>query len=724
MMFWVTTTNASTAPQLAPHSSHGTLSWSNGVAASWYDTSARKIAGFAPALFAEFDSGERTPNLMYDAYPGLRIHGVNTWMTSKPVTSANYDQQRGIIQVVQRIGDVELTQWLWNPYGISNAAMVWTFDVKNVGTTALSDSSLFVLINAHLGASSSQTQGEQVRWVDNAFRETGAQGAMIYRPSPAPRAHATSPDNPFIVVRDGGRLSTRDDSGVRDDAVVGFEWDLAGLAAGASQHAAVVLAHVASANVSDVDRLATTLASLPNDGPALLAQERAQWDTFFSAAKIPAGLSADELTVYRQSMAILRMGQVRSDNVGGDGQVVASLPPGMWNTSWTRDQSYAVEAMVESGMVAQARAALDFWWRPEPGRGNWVCCDRDGGPWVGKPYQLSVVRYTGSGAEQSDENGNGPNIEFDGFGLALAATERYVTATGDVAMVSKYHSAIFERTADVVVSLIETQGAAKGLIRADSSIWETHWYNGGRQRTTFTQASAVYGLDAAARLADRLGEAARAARYRAASAVVRQAMVDTLVDPQSLVLRASFEQTQNYLDAAAMTAFLWDAIALDHPSVAATVAAFDAGLRNQQTGHGYRRNDDGGDYDLREWVSVDLWLAQLAYRRNDTARADALVQWVTSQARLNFDLLPENYDRVSADYQGEVPMTGFGAGAYISTLARRAAMPTPPHGTDMDPDVAMTSGCGCRSGVTGSRFLLQACLALIAMVALRRRRRA
>jgi hypothetical protein len=47
---------------------------------------------------------------------------------------------------------------------------------------------------------------------------------------------------------------------------------------------------------------------------------------------------------------------------------------------------------------------------------------------AGVPYQISVCRYYGDGTEWSDSNTNGPNIEFDGFGLFLWALDQYVTA--------------------------------------------------------------------------------------------------------------------------------------------------------------------------------------------------------------------------------------------------------------------------------------------------------
>ena len=58
--------------------------------------------------------------------------------------------------------------------------------------------------------------------------------------------------------------------------------------------------------------------------------------------------------------------------------------------------------------------------------------------YVGAPYQISVVRYYGDGTEWSDSNSNGPNVEFDGFGLFLWELAEYVRASGDTASLTAW----------------------------------------------------------------------------------------------------------------------------------------------------------------------------------------------------------------------------------------------------------------------------------------------
>ncbi|MEZ4402126.1 MAG: hypothetical protein R3B06_19015 [Kofleriaceae bacterium] len=702
---------------IAPHASWGTLPWSNGVAAAAFDTVSRRLISFREHLYARRDAATATRELAYDAYFGVRTAGHNQWLTARPLDRAGWDGAAGIVLVSQTVDGVRITQRYFSPFAVTAPVVVAVVDVENLGAAPLADAALFSLANLRLGAGDDGTVGERITWAGGAFEERGARGLMVHAPLPAPTRHAASPDNPFGLVNAGGHLVDTVDSGVRDDAVAGFEWDLTGLAPGATRRVAVVYGFDAAGQRGTVD---AAIAAAGGTADQLLADAQADWAAFAARAQVPAGLTVDERAVYDRQLAVLRMGQVREPG-RGRGALVASLPPGMWNIAWVRDQAFALWALVDAGLDAEARAALDFWMGAQAG--GYVCCDRDGGPWVGAPYQLSVVRYFGDGSEESDSDGRGPNVEFDGFGLALATVADYVEATGDVGFVTANADALFARTADVLVGLIEPSGPAQGLIRADSSIWESHWYDGGRQHWTFTQATSVVGLRAAARLAERVGRAADADRYRAAAATVAAAVAATLITPDG-VARASLEQPGASLDAAAVALFRFGVVPPDGAVARATLDAWRVGLWNPLTGHGYRRNDDGGPYDEREWIAVDLWLADALREAGRAGEADALVAWVTAQARLNFDVLPENFDKVTADFQGEVPMVGFGAGAYVSSLWRRDPRPDPVDaGTDVDagPDGGTASDGGA-GGCCGAGGQPPALALVLVLAALARRR--
>ena len=55
----------------------------------------------------------------------------------------------------------------------------------------------------------------------------------------------------------------------------------------------------------------------------------------------------------------------------------------------------------------------------------------------------------------------------------------------------------------------------------------------------------------------------------------------------------------------------------------------------------------------------------------ETAVADRLLDWITAQALSNHGMIAELHSPDSSTYEGEIPMVGFGAGAYLLALLER-----------------------------------------------------
>jgi len=206
----------------------------------------------------------------------------------------------------------------------------------------------------------------------------------------------------------------------------------------------------------------------------LLADEAAGWASWHAAMLLPPNINADNAKLLRQSLALLRMGQVRQANIGPTnqgnspyGQIVASLPPGMWNITWARDQAYAAVALAASGHTQEATDALKFVLNGQTGTFVSV---------VGAAYLPTITRYFGGGLEETDSNSDGPNIEFDGFGLVLWQAWRTLQAVGNMDLLAQIWPTLRTKVVDPLVGLVD----ATGLIHADSSIWEVHW--GGKQK--------------------------------------------------------------------------------------------------------------------------------------------------------------------------------------------------------------------------------------------------
>ncbi len=358
------------------------------------------------------------------------------------------------------------------------------------------------------------------------------------------------------------------------------------------------------------------------------------------------------------------MGQV-TEAAPSNGQILASIAPGEWNITWARDMAYAVVGLVKSGHFAEAKAALAFQMGATANAYE---------SYVGKPYQISVCRYFGNGVEQSDSNADGPNIEFDGFGLFLWSLDEYVKASGDTVSLQAWWPTVKSMVADVLVLL---QDPATGLIAADSSIWEVHW-NGQQKHFAYTTITAANGLCSAARLATAAGDAADVTAYGKAGAAARDAVLKSLRAPDGTVAQSleGLAAGSGWLDAAAVEAIDLGLFDPARGTALATLRSIEHGLV-PPSGRGFMRDQTGGSYDSQEWVFVDLRMDRAMELRGEAANEASLFSWNTDQAIDNYGELSELHDATTASYTGASPMVGFGAGAYLIALADRGTPATP-----------------------------------------------
>jgi GH15 family glucan-1,4-alpha-glucosidase len=373
------------------------------------------------------------------------------------------------------------------------------------------------------------------------------------------------------------------------------------------------------------------------------------------------------------------MGQVWETTDKSKGQILASMPPGMWSTAWPRDMTYSIVALVRMGHFAEARAALEFQLLADSNQYKTFTHNSVLQTGVGADYRISVCRYYGRGMEETDWNADGPNVEFDGFGLFLWAMGEYVQASGDTTLLDAHWAAIKTTIADLLMDL----RAGNGMIRPDSSIWEVHW-NGRQKQYTYTSLAAAAGLCQASQFAATHGAATDATAWRAAATEIVGSIRAHAVDggnflSQSVEELVGASGTSGYVDAAVVEAFNWGLLDPAGAIADATLARLSTDLA-VPNGMGLARNDDGGWYDRSEWVLIDLRTAG-ALRRSghaaSIATADRRLDWITAQGLANLGLIAELHDRDTADYAGAVPMVGFGAGAYVLDQWLRADPPAP-----------------------------------------------
>ncbi len=688
-----------------------------------------------------------TRDLLFDAFFGLRAGGNQKWLKKTPVDldksgyapwASGKTGGTGVISMVQTDGAIRATQLFFAPRGLPHNGFVMVAHLENTGASSISGVSAFSLHNFHLGygrygaIADLQTKdigenGETVSFDGSNgkadFLEKAFAGVIVARALGQPAHHgassATSPPsaNVFSIIDSGGGTDLPDLNGAAptaDGSVSAYQFNIGTLAPGADAWVGVAFAHDGDPQAgADVQKWLDTYVA-GKSAKALVDEEIAGWAAFQDSLTVPAGLSADEETLLRQSAAMLSMAQNEEDSTylrehlandgdarftrfgtspgttkaklpakifhKGKGAVLASLPPGEWQVAWIRDGSYAATAMATLGMKDQAREALQYYINAEAGRfQTW----NELKPYSMPPYQISLVRYYGFGVEETDFNDFGPNLEFDGFGLFLWALQHYEEKTKDKTLIDGAWPVVSTKVADVLVALVDP---ATGLLRKDSSIWESHW-NGRERAWTYTNITAVRGLCDAATMATRVGDLARAKTYQDTATALRSAIAQKLTDPAH-ALGSNAEELasgQGYWDAAVLDGIAFGLFDPTGKVAAATLAGLDAHL-TAPAGAGWSRNDDrndhqgstdvspwGSEYDSAEWVVTDLRGAVATRLMGDTARSDKLLAWVRDQSLLNYLAIAETYDEGNGKYKFNAPMVGFGAGVYALALAERTS---------------------------------------------------
>ena len=415
---------------------------------------------------------------------------------------------------------------------------------------------------------------------------------------------------------------------------------------------------------TDNQIIAKAKFDLIKNGGHLLNDEIKFMKKVFARAKMPKGISPKQRDVLEQSITVLKMAQVPQQEIFpySRGQIIAALPPGEWNISWVRDGSYSILALDRLGLFKEARNALSFMLNAKSGHYvRYIYKDgKDYG--VGVPYQISVCRYFGDGKEETDFNSDGPNIELDGFGLSLIALCDYVKRSGDVKFFKENYQVFASKVADVIIHCIDTNN----VIRIDSGPWERHLP--GKQYA-YTSISCAAGLRDFAALSSHLNFI-DAAKYQNAYKRLFKGIRSVFVVDNSFVkgnAAASDSNSFDYFDGGTIEAFGFGLLR-DKNLFVSQINEYERQLGVEGGIHGFSRINKGDWYDTAEWIMLDLRFASAMQKFGDQKKARYFVNWVTNQAALNFNLIPELYNRKTSFYNGSVPMVGFGAGAYAIAL--------------------------------------------------------
>ncbi|HEY5943863.1 MAG TPA: glycoside hydrolase family 15 protein [Kofleriaceae bacterium] len=659
----------------------------NGHGFQVFDVSANAIKEYLERPYRYLKANPTNPdgegivrrNLAFDTYFGLKVGASGTWLGGRAPSSVGYVDQSNIIRSSLTTNGVLAESYFVAPFGYEGNALVMLLKVTNTSASAQSVTA-YSIHNFKMGSATNpdapDSNGESIAWdaTSQTATETGpGGGTLVYAPIGGADVSTCNP-NAYTTVASGGALTTQASCSGSDQKNA-FAKDLGSIPAGEARWWGVTVLFDADGNATTA-RTAWTAFLAGKTAEQLYTSLLAEMEAW---RKPPApGLNTTETAIWRQAETVLRMGQIRepytdSPRRHNTGMILASLPPGGWHTGWVRDATYAISALARGGHAAEAKAALDFFLNADAGRYPSFVANQ--------PYRISTVRYYGDGQEEADYSGSPTrNIEIDGWGLVLWAARTFVDASADTAWLNamtKKGDTVYDAIKSGIAEPLVANLESSGLAIADASIWEVHW--GNRQHFLYTTATAARGLCDMATLARRAGKTEDVMRYRQLAEKVTMAMKQNFVD-SNRVLAGSLErlaQGNNYRDGATVEAFTWSLIPADDTIATATLGAMSF---LQTPAGGYKRVEGSNDqYDTDEWILIDLRASAAFRRAGNGPKADQLLDWVTAQAKANYDLLPELYNTRSSSgqigaYSGSIPMVGYGAGAYQLTMFDRVQL--------------------------------------------------
>ena len=266
-------------------------------------------------------------DLMYDARFGIVDEDGAAWLTGG--TGPTIRNGTGIIEVDRSRGDLAITELAFAPMDLGWPGYVHLLRVRNEGS-APAEVELFSLANFHLGddragvAFGDESIAVDGSWMLEHGTGTGLGMAVASLSTPS----SWSCDQVWTRLTTEGTFDSRcgstDSPWINDDQVGGWQWSPGALEPGEEAWVGVVAGFY---DTSDpyYARLALESWTAGRDPEAILAAEEAGWEAFHASVRLPETSSDDELAVYRQSLASLRMAQVREDT-DAYGQIPASLP--------------------------------------------------------------------------------------------------------------------------------------------------------------------------------------------------------------------------------------------------------------------------------------------------------------------------------------------------------------------------------------------------------------
>lgn len=380
------------------------------------------------------------------------------------------------------------------------------------------------------------------------------------------------------------------------------------------------------------------------------------------------GLTDEMVELYWQSLLYVRT------HIDNRGAVLASGDTEMlhhgfdtYSYAWPRDGALTTISMIRAGYLSKARTFFEF-------------CNEtltDGG------YMLHKYRPDGSFGSSwhpwiKDGKPSLP-IQEDETALVIYALWEYYEKTRDLEFIEQIYDSLIHAAAQFMISYRDKE---TGLPLPSYDLWEER-----HGVTTFTTASVVAGLRAAAQFAEMLGKHDEHTAYLTNSEQIREVLLTYLYTTDNAFCRMinrtdtriAYDTTIDMSSFYAL--FTFDILPVDDPRMEHMRQFVEERLIIKTDIGGVARNEDDYYYKVDEqtpgnpWIITTLWLAQYYIRRarkeTDFAPVKHWLRWCTQRA-LPSGVLPEQIDPHTGQPVGATPLTWSHA-EYVETIVQYLA---------------------------------------------------
>ena len=394
-------------------------------------------------------------------------------------------------------------------------------------------------------------------------------------------------------------------------------------------------------------------AVVRDKGPAALLDRTAHfWRAWLSPSEETAHALPSHLgRLYRRSLLLTRT------HIDRDGGIVAASDSDVlqfgrdtYNYVWPRDGALVAAALDAAGYGELSRRFFEFCARVISGRG----------------YLLHKYNPDGSVGSSwhpwyAEDQMQLP-IQEDETALVLWALWRHFERWRDVESLKLLYRPLIVTAAEF---LEDYRDPKTGLPLPSYDLWEER-----RGVAAFTCSAVVGGLAAAANFAGLFGDAATAARYRAAADAVRAGMARHMfIEKAGRFARQLIEARPDLtVDASLAGVFAFGAFAAGDARVVATMNAIRERLWVKTAIGGYARYEadayhratDDPSIPGNPWIISTLWLArhaiETAVTAEDVENARPLLDWVAARAAVS-GVLPEQVDPFTGRARSVAPLT-------------------------------------------------------------------